>query len=219
MSGIFAPEVGAAAAAVIVVAVTWLSFDGYRRKGVRNWEQVADKFEGSFSMDGPGGRWKIKGRFQDRPAFLIEDVSHEEAAAYHHTRGSLNISNPAHLIVGLRHKSMLEEVITRKDEAIVVVGVPDFDRQFFMVSNLPADFPSIFTIEIQNSLKQFSDVEIYVRSTSIEWRRAGRLKSAADIIRLFETISIMADQIAIMNTRDLDAAQRMAESEIITKSI
>ncbi|MEP6755918.1 MAG: hypothetical protein ABJA67_10495 [Chthonomonadales bacterium] len=219
MPGLFAPEVGFAAAGIVIGAGGWLGYDTYRKSILRNWTAVAEKLGGTLVTDGPGNRWKIKGRLGDRPAFLQEDVSHEEAAAYHHTRGSLNIQNPAHLIIGLRHKSMLEEVVTQKDESGVTTGVAEFDRQFFFISNVPEMAATLFDQELQKELHRHSDLEIYLRSSSIEWRRSGKVKSSTEIMRLFDAIQRIAVLVGELEPRTLTADQRVAESELIAKTI
>ncbi len=208
---------------VVVAAVLWAVFTLGRKTaaaGVRAaWERVAGRLESTLEGAPWSSSLSVKGRYRGRAAFVKQAVSHEDPIPYPHTRGSLNIQNPANLIMGLRRKSLLEEVSTRKDARPVETGDPDFDRGFFLVLTLPEYVDRLLSTDVRKTLSRYGDVEVYLRSTQIEWRRSGLVRSDRDMLVLMETIADMADVVESLPPRSLSLSERLAEEEVIREGV
>lgn len=201
----------------LVVGAIWSVRRLFAWRRTQAWHEAARELGGALEV--AGGKMRVKGRFRERPAFLSEAVSHEDAIPYPHTRGSLNIRNPARVVMGLRHKSLLEEVTTRNDTRPVETGDRDFDRAFFLLITVPAHVEALLTDEARRSLKRFADVEIYLRGTQIEWRRADTVTSTREIVELFQVISDMADTLESLPVRPISLSEAVAEEALIEKGV
>jgi hypothetical protein len=129
------------------------------------------------------------------------------------------MKNPASVVMGLRHKSMLEEVATRKEERPVPTGDQDFDRSFFLVMNSPEHVETVLPAEVRRTLSRYSDVEIYLKSTQIEWRRSGTMRSAQDMLALFDVAAEIADALDKLPLRTISLSQKMEEEALIEQGI
>lgn len=226
-SGLFPSYIGILVVLVAVVGGAWAVVRLRQNQMLRTWQNVATWLNGKLdtaefvgeSRSGMTERMRVKGRLRDHAAFFGEGVSYEDAVPYPHTRGAINVRNPASVVLGLRHKSMLEEALTRKEARVVETGDGDFDRVFFLHLNLPEYIEALLTSGARQTLMRYADVELYLKGTQIEWRRAGTLRSETDIKRLFELIADMADVLDTLPYRELTLSEKMAEEAVITEGI
>jgi hypothetical protein len=216
MNSLFPPYVGYLLAAALIAAAGW-GLWRWRVSGTyRAWRGVAEKIGGTLENARP---FSIRGRHRGYAAFLQEAVSYEDAVAYRHTRGALNVMNPACAVMGLRRKSVLEEFTTRRDARPVETGDADFDRAFFLLLTVPEHVGALLTPEVRRVLRRYSDVEVYLRSMQIEWRRAGTLSSERDIMALFDVLADMTDALKALPARSLTLSQRLADEALIEGGI
>src|SRR5947208_6204007 len=165
--GLFPSYVGVIALIILAPLTIWGIVTIRRWQLERTWERMAGWLGGrmerrAVSSNERGGtalKMRAKGRFREYAAFLAEGISYEDAVPYYHTRGALNIRNPAMAVLGLRHKSILEEVVTRKDARPVETGDPDFDRAFFVLLTAPEHVQHILPPNIRKELIRHGDVE------------------------------------------------------------
>lgn len=190
---------------------------GWRRALRRNWLSVAHGLEGV--LDDVEGKLRVRGHYRGMPAFVSEAVSYESGAPYAHTRGALNAPNPAHLILGLRRKSVLEEMTTQRDAETAATGDADFDRAFFLVASLPGAVGVVLEPHTRRALLSQTGAEWFVRPASVEWRRPGTLRSARDIMAMLAVAADVASAVGTLPDRALRAADARAEEEILSADL
>ncbi|MGC8667899.1 MAG: hypothetical protein ACP5VE_07300 [Chthonomonadales bacterium] len=203
-----------AVSAGIMAALWWK-----RRLVRRAWGEVARALGGALDFR-PGTRaMAVHGTYRGHTAFLGEGTSFEDGVPYHHTRGALSTRNPARVVMGLRRKSLLEEHLTRREENSVATGDPLFDRSFFLVASTPEHAQKLLPEEVRAVLTRWNDVEVYVKGGQIAWRRASRVRSARDMMALFEAIAQMADVLAELPPRELTPEEQQEEERLIEHGI
>ena len=185
----------------------------------RAWAEAAEALGGKLQVP-PGKRTMVvHGAYRGYNAFLGEGVSFEDAAPYYHTRGALSIRNPAHVVLGLRHKSLLEEFLTRNELNAVPTGDPSFDRAFYLVVSTPEHVRLLIPESIRRVLARWNDVEVYVNGPQIAWRRASTVRSVKEMMALFEVIAGMADVLGNLPPRDLTPEQKHEEEKLIEHGV
>lgn len=92
--------------ALFGVAIWYLT----RRAALRSWQRFATEIEGEFKAKNSVAPERVFGTLHNRPYVLETAISHEDDAPYHHTRGAFPIKNPSNFVMGLRRKSVLEEI-------------------------------------------------------------------------------------------------------------
>lgn len=216
MHSLLPPYVGYMLAVALIAAAAW-GLWRWRTAGMRAaWREVAEQIGGTLENAGP---FSLRGRRRGYAVSLQQAVSHEDTAAYRHTRGVITVLNPASAVMGLRRKSALEEFATRKDARTVETGDPDFDRAFFLLLTVPEHVGALLPREVRRALSKYSDVEVYLRSTQIEWRRAGTVASSRDIIALFDATADIADNLKTLPPRSITLSQKIAEEALIEGGI
>jgi hypothetical protein len=223
---------------LLVMVLLWL----WRRWSVgAAWRRYAKSLHGEIRMRNRFSPACIAATFRGRPFLLETAVSHEDETPYYHTRGALPIGNPASFILGVRRKSLLEEMQTRKERppneegkgaqlqktarfsgdlsTDLELNDPDFERRFFVVCNQPDILPLVLTKEVRRELSRYHDVEIYVRLQEIEWRRAGEVSDLKAIERLNQLIADMAEAIDNLPPSDAPLSLRLADEQMIAKGI
>ncbi len=218
-AGIFPPFVGVILFLVVIVGSVYL-YILWRDKSARIiWDRMAKELSGKCEVDAKTKKLKVKGQFEGFNAFLVQDVGHEDAIPYPHTRGSLNLRNPAMVIMGMRHKSMLEEVQTRKEASEIDTGDTEFDKLFFVVSNVPEILPPLLGDTVRKSLRKYHDVEVYLRASRIEWRRAGLMRSTNEMMELYKVIFEIGRLVEALPPRTVTLTQKMADEALIEKGV
>lgn len=200
--------------AVSVVLWYWL-----RRAALRAWRTYARRIGGELRERNAFSPAVLAGTLKERPFLMETATSHEDDAPYYHTRAALPIRNSAGFILGLRRKSLLEEAQTRKEAAAFDLQDPDFERRFFLVSNDGSRLPDLLTKEVRRELARYSDVEIYVRLSEVEWRRAGEQSDLKAIERLNALLAEMAEAIDALPSRPKSLSQRLADEALIAKGV
>lgn len=201
---------------VLLCAMAWL----WKRWKVRRaWQAYARKIQGELRMRRRLFPACLAATFRNRPFLLEITVSHEDDAPYHHTRGALPLGNPSSFILGLRHKSLLEEMQTRRESPPFDLGDPQFEKRFFVVCNNPDALPQVLTKEACRELSRYPDVEVYVRLHEIEWRRSGEVSDIRTIERLNNLIADMAEAIDALPPSDVPLSLRLADEQRIAKGV
>jgi len=214
------PPLWAFALAGLVLIVSALALVYWMRRGaIRTWDAFARAIGGEFKARSRFSPAYISGKFGAYPFFMETATSHEDDAPYYHTRAAVPIKNPAGLILGLRHKSLLEEVQTRSETAPYALGDAEFERRFFLVCNVPEHLSDLLTPNARQTLSRYSDVEIYIRFDTMEWRRAGEQNDRQTIERLCALLTELADAVDKLPRRALTLSQRLADEELIRKGV
>ena len=190
-----------------------------RRSAIRAWEAFAKGIGGEFKARDRFAPAYISGKFGAYPFFMETASSHEDEAPYYHTRAAVPIKNPSGLILGLRHKSLLEEVQTRGENPPYSLGDAEFERRFFLVCNAPEGLSELLTPEIRRTLSRYHDIEIYIRFDTMEWRRAGEQNELETIQRLCTLLTTMADAVDKLPKRTLSLSQRLSDEALIQKGV
>ena len=204
-----------------------------RRLALRNWRRFATEIQGEFKAKNSLAPERVFGTLYNRPYVLEAGVSHEDDAPYYHTRGAFPIKNPSNFIMGLRRKSLLEEVQTLRERKTAGVSTenqsgsttridvddPDFERRFFVISNQTEVATSLLNSEVRRELTRYPDIEIYVRINEIEWRRAGEIADMRVIQRLNDMLNEMVIAIDALPKRTISLSERLAADELIAKGI
>jgi|SRR5579884_35337 len=185
----------------------------------RAWRAYAAQIGAEFTSESPHAPGRITGQMRGRPFVMETALSYEDEAPYFHTRAALPLRNQAGFILGLRHKSLLEELQTRGEKPAIDLDDADFMRHFFVVSNAPADLPSILTPAVRQELSRYADVEIYARLQEIEWRRAGAQSDRRALQRLTEALADMAEAIDALPARPRTLSERLADEALIQKGV
>ena len=199
-----------------IVAGTWYAS---RRAVVRIWETLARELDGEFKARSRISPERVIGTLRQRPYVLETGLSHEDDAPYYHTRGAFPLRNPASLILGVRRKSLLEEAQTRRDRPAFDLEDADFTRQFFVVCNDAQVLADVLPPSVRRELSRYSDVEIYVRRSELEWRRAGEQGDMRVIKRLNNLLADMAETIDALPKRARTLSELLADEELIAKGV
>ncbi len=208
---------GVVLAFALLILLAWGLWRWAISRKVRAWKAVAQDLAGTLEL--VQGKMCVTGRYRGRAAFLSEAVSFEDAVAYAHTCGALEVTNPARAVLGLRRKSLLEEYTQRKEPVAIDTGDPEFGRTFLLVLTVPEHAGTLLSDEVRKRLKKFSDVEIYLRGTRLEWRRAGTVGSAREMITLFDIIADIADVLESLPPRTVSLSEALAEEALIKQGI
>ncbi|HZP80866.1 MAG TPA: hypothetical protein VFB21_04440 [Chthonomonadaceae bacterium] len=203
----------ALAAACVGLACRW------RRGALRAWQAFAREIGGAFSAKNRLAPARVVGTVRGRDFLLETALSYEDEAPYYHTRACLPLRNAASFVLGLRHKSLLEEAQTRRDPARLPLDDPDFERQFFVVCNDLEALPAVLTRETRRELARYPDVEVYTRLNEIEWRRAGEERDARTLLRLTHLLADMAEAIDALPPRARTLSERLADEALIEKGV
>lgn len=201
-------------AAVVVGLWYWL-----RRAALRTWRAYAHRIGGEMRERNTFSPACLTGTLKTRPLLMETAVSHDDDAPYYHTRAALPVRNGAGFILGLRRKSLLEEAQTRKDASSFDLDDPDFQRRFFLICNDGSRLPDLLTKEARRELSRYSDVEVYVRLSEIEWRRAGETSDLKSMERLNAILLEMADAVDALPARPKTLTQRLTDEALIAKGV
>jgi hypothetical protein len=192
-----------------------------RRAALRTWQRYARQHVtgGEFRARDAFAPACVTGTVRNRPVLLETATSNEDDAPYYHTRGALPIRNNAGFILGVRRKSLLEEVQTRRDQRPFDLDDPDFEGRFFVVCNQGESLAAVLTPEVRRELKRYHDVEVYVRLSQMEWRRAGEENDLPTLQRLMEMLADMAEEIERLPSQPATLSQRLADENLIAKGV
>jgi hypothetical protein len=185
----------------------------------RAWRAYAAQIGAEFTSPSRLAPGLIFGQVRGRPFRMETALSYEDEAPYYHTQAALPLRNPAGFILGLRHKSLLEELQTRGEKPAIDLDDPTFVRLFFVVCNMPGDLPAILTPAIRRELSRYGDIEVYARLEQIEWRRAGAQSDRRDLQRLTDVLAHMADAIDAQPARHRTLSERLADEALIQKGV
>lgn len=185
----------------------------------RTWRAYAAQIGAEFTPESQFPPGRVSGQMRGRPFLMETALSYEDEAPYFHTRAALPLRNPAGFILGLRHKSLLEELQTRGEKPEIDLDDHEFARRFFIVCNVPADLPAILTPAIRRELSRYADVEIYARLQEIEWRRSGAQSDRRTLQRLTEALAEMADTIDALPASPRTLSERLADEALIQKGV
>jgi hypothetical protein len=205
--------------ALLVIAGIAAAFAWARRGALRAWRRYAATTHSEFRARDRFSPGCLTGVLRGRPFLMETATSHEDDAPYYHTRGAVPVRNNAGFILGLRRKSLLEEMQTRSERAPFDLTDPDFEKRFFVVCNDGASLPEILTQEVRRELARYPDIEVYVRLEQIEWRRAGEESDVRAIARLNEMLVELADTIDGLPRRPRTLSQRLADEALIAKGV
>lgn len=194
---------------------------GYRlRTAARHaWSAFATQIGGALALKNRFSPQRITGRVRGRAFVLETALSYEDEAPYYHTRGAVPLQNSAGFILGLRRKSLLEEVQTRREQPGFELGDPDFQRRFFVVCNDSENLSQILTPEARRALSRYHDIEIYARLGEIEWRRAGEQSDLRALQRLTDLLVSMAEAIDALPARPRTLSERLADEALLQKGV
>jgi hypothetical protein len=190
-----------------------------RRAALRTWQRYAALIGAEFRARDAFAPACVSGTVRSRPFLLETATSHEDDAPYYHTRGAVPIRNNAGFILGVRRKSMLEEAQTRREKPPFDLNDPDFEGRFFVVCNQGENLASVLTMEARRELKRYHDVEIYVRLSQLEWRRAGEQNDLRTLQRLTEMLIDMAEEIERLPSQPATLSKRLADENLIAKGV
>lgn len=207
------------AVAIVVLVVVAVLIRHWRGAAARAWKSFAEKFGGELQMKNGLSPARILGKLGERDAILETATSHEDDAPYFHTRFRLPIKNDASFVMGLRRKSLLEEVQTRKEPVDYGLEDAEFDRLFFVICNDRDHLPAILTPEVRRELHRHPDVEVYIHLGEMEWRRAGEQSDLSAITRLSEMLGGIADAVDALPARARTLSERLADEELIAKGV
>lgn len=205
-------------ALALVAACLGLAYR-WRRGALRAWQGFAREIGGAFSAKNRFSPERVVGRVRGRDLLLETALSYEDEAPYYHTRASLPLHNAANFVLGLRHKSLLEEAQTRRDLPRLPIDDSDFERRFFVVCNDLGALPAVLTREIRKELARYPDVEVYARLSQIEWRRSGEERDTRTLLRLTDTLADMAEAIDALPPRARTLSERLADEALIAKGV
>lgn len=207
---------------VALVALAGAIWYQSRRSALRSWQRFATEIDGEFRAKNSLSPERVFGTLHNRPYVLETGISHEDDAPYYHTRGAFPIKNPANFIMGVRRKSLLEEMQTLREKDStekIDLNDPDFERRFFVLSNSAEHAAPLLDSEVRRELSRYPDIEIYVRINEIEWRRAGEEGDMRVIRRLNGMLATMAESIDALPKRPISLTERLAAEEMIAKGI
>ena len=191
----------------------------YRRRAYRTWKKYAAEIGGEFSPLNEVSPRLVTGKIAERPYLLETGTSHEDDAGYYHTRSAVPLKNLGSFVMGIRRKSLLEEVQTRGETIPYDLGQPDFERRFHLFCNDPDHLKSALSDDIRREILRYHDLEIYVRLGEIEWRRAGEQSDLDAIRRLNRLMLKMADTIDSFPVRGRSLTQCLADEKMIERGV
>ncbi len=204
---------------IAVCAAIASGFVYFRRRAYRAWQQLAKELDGEFSPKNEISPRLVTGKLADRPYLLETAISHEDDAGYYHTRSAVPLKNAGSFVLGIRRKSLLEEVQTRSEKSQSEMNLPDFENRFFLYCNDPENLSNLLTGEVRTEILRYHDLEIYVRLGEIEWRRAGEQSDLRTIRRLNEMMLNMASAIDGFPVRGRSLTQCLADEKMIEKGV
>ena len=204
---------------VVFCAAIATGFVYYRRRAYRAWQRLAIELDGEFSPKNEISPRLVTGKLADRPYLLETAISHEDDAGYYHTRSAVPLKNLGSFVMGIRRKSLLEEVQTRSEKSLSGMNLPDFENRFFLYCNDPENLANLLTGEVRSEILRYHDLEIYVRLGEIEWRRAGEQSDLKTIRRLNELMLRMASAIDDFPVRGRSLTQCLADEKMIEKGV
>ncbi len=190
-----------------------------RTAALRAWKKYSNEINGEFKAKSRLSPRYISGTINDRPIFMETDMNNDDEAPYYHTRSSMPVGNPAMIVLGLRRKSMLEEAQSRNDSPFYEFGDPDFDKRFHLIANVSDSLPELVDTQIRQLLVKYSDIEIYLKSNVIEWRRSGEVSDLESIRKLNAALSKLAHTVDHLPKRTISLSQKLADEELIRKGI
>ena len=195
------------------------AFVQYRRRAYRAWQKLAKEVEGEFSPLNEVSPRLVTGKLGDRPYLLETATSHEDDAGYYHTRSAVPLKNLGSFVMGIRRKSLLEEVQTRGEKNDIDLGQPDFEHRFHLYCNDPDNLPKVLTHDVRQQILRFHDIEIYARLGEVEWRRAGEQADLPTIRTLNSLLIQIADVIDSFPIRSRSLTQCLADEKLIEKGV
>jgi hypothetical protein len=204
---------------LVVVAAAGALWYWLRRGAIRAWQTYARQIDGEFEARNRLAPASITGKLRGRDFVLSTSISHEDEAPYYHTRGCVPLRNAASFVLGLRHKSLLEEGQTRGQKPTFDLEDPEFERSFFLICNDAQSLATVLTPEARKELSRYSDVEIYVRFNLMEWRRAGEVNDVKALQRLSDLVAEMAETVDALPPRARTLSERLADEALIAKGV
>ena len=204
---------------VALCAAVATGFVTYRRRAYRAWQRLAKEIGGEFSPKNEISPRLVTGKLAERPYLLETAISHEDDAGYYHTRSAVPLKNAGSFVMGIRRKSLLEEVQTRSEKSQNGMNLPDFENRFFLYCNDSDNLPNALTNEVRSEILRYHDLEIYVRLGEIEWRRAGEQSDLKTIRRLNEMMLRMASAIDGFPVRGRSLTQCLADEKMIERGV
>ncbi len=191
----------------------------YRRRAYRAWQKLAKEVGGEFSPLNEVSPRLVTGKLGSRPYLLETATSHEDDAGYYHTRSAVPLKNHGSFVMGVRRKSLLEEVQTRGEKSAIDLGQPDFEHRFYLYCNDPDNMAKVLTHDVRKQMLRYHDIEIYARLGEIEWRRSGEQSDLATIRMLNSLLLQMADIIDAFPIRSRSLTQCLADEKLIENGV
>lgn len=201
-------------AGIVTAIAVWM-----RRTAYRTWQAFAREIGGEFRAKNALSPAVVSGSYRNRPILLETGLSHEDDAPYYHTRGRAPLKNVGSFILGLRHKSLLEQAQTRRDPPQLLPDEPEFERLFFLYCNDPNNLKRVLSPEVRQELRRYSDIEVYVRMGEIEWRRAGEEASIRVLRRLSDITLDLAEAIDRLPSRGRSLSEVLEDEKMIEKGL
>ncbi len=218
-------EVGA----VCALSALWYY---WRRAAIRTWSRFAKQINAEFAEKNQFSPAWVSGSYRGRLFMLETTVSHEDDAPYYHTEASMPLKNSAGFILGVRRKSLLEEVQTRNESSysqgandgrrfgvLIDLEDPEFERKFFVITNDAVNISTVLTPEVRKEMSRYSDVELYIRREKLEWRRAGEERELRHIERLSNMLADLAESVENLPKRNYSLSEMMADESLISKGV
>lgn len=214
---------------VFLAAAFWYH---WRRAAIRTWTRFAKQIVAEFAAKDQFSPAWVSGSYRGRLFMLETTNSHEDDAPYYHTEASMPLRNNAGFILGVRRKSLLEEVQTRNETVYsqgvnggrkfgvpIDLGDPEFERKFFIVSNDAINIASVMTKEVRKEMSKYSDIELYIRREKLEWRRAGEEREIRHLERLSNMLADLAESVESLPKRNYSLSEMMADEALIEKGV
>ncbi len=205
--------------AVVIAVAASAAWTVWRGRALRAWRAFAAENSASLRTAGKLSPSAVAGTLAGRDFLLETSLGHEDDAPYYHTRFRVPVRNRSGFVAGVRRKSILEEAQTRRDRTAPLLDDPEFERQFFVVTNSAEDLAEVLLPEVRSELRHYPDIEIYARLDELEWRRAGECADLPAMRRLNALLLKMADRIEALRSRERTLTERLADEELIAKGI
>ncbi|MCL5283969.1 MAG: hypothetical protein M1330_04570 [Armatimonadetes bacterium] len=199
---------------VLVVAATI----GYRAYAVAQWDRASRKLDARHRHPRLSVG-EITGKVEGRRFRVSTATVYEEGPAYFHTRAVVWCENPAHLVLGLRRKSALEMVTTRRDQSPLQTEDEEFNRRFLVICNHVADLDKLLDPHIRKSLASLESVEIRIKGAEVQSRLPGRLTRSDDIVRLCGLASAIAQRLETLAARTESLSERLADQRLLDEGV
>ncbi len=190
-----------------------------RRTALRSWQKLADEFKGEFKAKNQFQPDAVTGTYKGRPLILETAISMEEETPYFHTRCVMPLRNKAGFILGLRRKSMLEEVQFRNTPSGFDLSSEEFQKRFFVVCNMASHLNNVLNADAAKELLRYADVEVYIRLQTLEWRRAGEISDRKAIKNLTDVLIQFAEAIELLPGTSLTLTEKLADEALLAKGI